>query len=119
MKQPLDIDTVERDGAVILVAAGEIDLSTAPLFEEKLLAAEATSATTVIVDLEHVSFMDSTGLKVLIKHALSEVNGVRVRVTPGSAQVRRLFEITGLLQRVSLEPPDADRQPLNPPSDDR
>jgi anti-sigma B factor antagonist len=111
VKRPLHIDTVERDGAVILVVAGEIDLSTAPLFEEKLLAAEATEATTVIVDLERVSFMDSTGLKVLLKHALTDANGGRVRVTPGSAQVRRLFEVTGLLGRVSFESPGANWQP--------
>ena len=117
MKRPLEIDTVERSGAVILLVAGEIDLSTAPLFEEKLLAAEATEATTVVIDLERVSFMDSTGLKVLIKHAVPEAGGGRVRVTPGSAQVRRLFGITGLLQRVSFESPGATWQPPGPSPD--
>jgi anti-sigma B factor antagonist len=109
VKRPLDIDTVEREGAVIVFVEGEIDLATAPLFDEKLVAAEATGARTVIVDLERVSFMDSTGLKILIKHALAEANGGRVHVTPGSAQVRRLFEITGMLQRVSFVSPDASR----------
>ena len=82
---------VERNGAVILLVAGEIDLSTAPLFEEKLLAAEATEATTVVVDLEHVSFIDSTGLRVLIKHAVPEAGRSRARhsgVRAGAPAVR-------------------------------
>ena len=109
----MDIDTVERDDAVILVVAGEIDLATAPMFEERLLAAEATDATRVIIDLDRVSFTDSTGLKVVIAHALSEANRNRVRMTPGSAQVRRLFEITGLLERVSFASPGTDQQSPN------
>jgi len=117
MRPSLDIETVERDGTVILVVAGEIDLATAPLFEEKLIAAEATEAAAVIVDLERVSFMDSTGLKVLVTHALSEANGDRVHVTPGSAQVRRLFELTGVLERVSFVSPAAGPAPPNPPRD--
>jgi len=96
MKPSFDIDIVERGDAVILILDGEVDLATASLLEEKLSVVEAQEATNVIVDLDRVSFMDSTGLQVLIAHTLAKQNGSRVRLTKGSAQVQRLFEVSGL-----------------------
>jgi anti-sigma B factor antagonist len=96
MKPSFDIDIVERDDDVILILDGEIDLATASLLEEQLVAVEAQHAASVIVDLDRVSFMDSTGLQVLIAHTLSNRNGHQVRLTKGSPQVQRLFEVSGL-----------------------
>jgi anti-anti-sigma factor len=96
MKPSFDIDIVERGDAVILILDGEIDLTTASLLEEKLSVVEAQEATNVIVDLDRVSFMDSTGLQVLIAHTVAKQNGSRVRLTKGSPQVQRLFEVSGL-----------------------
>lgn len=92
----MNIEIVERDGSVILLVDGEIDIATAPQLDEALARAEATEATAVVVDLDRVGFIDSTGLHVLLKYALmSSQNGQRLRLTKGSPQVRRLFEISG------------------------
>jgi anti-anti-sigma factor len=96
MKPSFDIDIVERGDTVVLILDGEIDLATASVLEEKLALVEAQEATNVIVDLDRVSFMDSTGLQVLIAHTLAKQNGTRVRLTRGSPQVQRLFEVSGL-----------------------
>jgi anti-sigma B factor antagonist len=96
MEVPLNIDVVERDGSLVLIVEGELDISTAPMLDQELERAEAGDAGTLLVDLDRVVFIDSTGLHVLIKHAkLSSENGGRLRLTKGSRQVRRLFEITG------------------------
>lgn len=93
---PFDIDIAERDGSLVLTVRGEIDITTAPLLEEELGRAAATDAVGILVDLDQVSFMDSTGLHVLIKYAASSgQTGQRFHLTRGSAQVRRLFEISG------------------------
>ncbi len=98
--QPFEIDIIERDDAIVLVVAGEIDIATAPVLEQRLTEAEASSTKTVIVDLDRVSFMDSTGLQVLVAHAMSETNGHRVRLTKGSSQVQRLFAVSGMVDHL-------------------
>jgi anti-sigma B factor antagonist len=104
--QPFEIEIIERDDAVVLVVEGEIDIATAPLLEQRLTEAEAGDAPQLIVDLDRVSFMDSTGLQVLVAHTLSETNGRRIRLTAGSPQVQRLFTVSGMadhLPFVSLD----------------
>jgi anti-sigma B factor antagonist len=90
---PLTIDTVGRDGSLVLVVEGELDIATSHLLDEALTRALSTDALSIVVDLHGVSFIDSTGLHVLIKHA--EESRPRVRLTKGSPQVQRLFELSG------------------------
>jgi anti-sigma B factor antagonist len=104
--QPFEIEIIERDDAVILVVEGEIDIATAPLLEQRLTEAEAGDAAQLIVDLDRVSFMDSTGLQVLVAHTLSETNGRRIRLTPGSPQVQRLFTVSGMVDHLPFVSPD-------------
>ena len=91
---PLKIDSVERSGSLVLVLEGEIDITTAHLLDEALADAVSSDAVRIVVDLRRVSFMDSTGLHVLIKHAGQEDGCPRIRLTKGSPQVQRLFELT-------------------------
>jgi anti-sigma B factor antagonist len=106
MKPTFDIEIVERDDAVVLILDGEVDLATASVLEQNLASVEARQVASVIVDLDRVSFMDSTGLQVLIAHTLSNQNGTRVRLTKGSPQVRRLFEVSGLLDHLPFVSPN-------------
>jgi anti-sigma B factor antagonist len=104
--QAFEIEIIERDDAVVLVVEGEIDIATAPLLEQRLTEAEAGDAPRLIVDLDRVSFMDSTGLQVLVAHTLSETNGRRIRLTKGSAQVQRLFTVCGMADHLPFVSPD-------------
>jgi anti-sigma B factor antagonist len=104
--QPLEIEIIERDDAVALMVVGEIDIATAPLLEQRLREAEAADAARLIVDLDRVSFMDSTGLQVLVAHAMSETNGRRIRLTKGSPQVQRLFTVSGMAEHLPFVAPD-------------
>jgi anti-sigma B factor antagonist len=104
MEPTFGIEIVQRDDAVVVVVIGEVDIATAPVLEQRLTEAEARDATSVIVDLDRVSFMDSTGLQVLVAHALSKDNGNRLFLTRGSAQVQRLFTISGMLDHLPFMP---------------
>ncbi len=94
---PLRIDTVQRGGSLALVVQGELDMATSPLLDEALARARATDAASIVVDLRAVSFIDSSGLHVLIRHARAE-DGARVRLTKGSPQTQRVFELSGALE---------------------
>jgi anti-anti-sigma factor len=96
-EKPLRIDTVGRDGSLVLVVEGELDIATSPWLDEALVRARETSAARIVVDLHAVSFIDSTGLQVLIKHARGEGGRAPVLLTEGSPQAQRLFELSGAL----------------------
>jgi len=92
----IDIDIVERDGVVVVALEGEVDLCAAPELEATLNRVAAGPASSIVVDLDRVSFMDSAGVHVLLQFSLAHGNGTRLTLTRGSRQVRRLFEVTGV-----------------------
>lgn len=96
MRPVFDVDIVKRNGELTVVVSGEIDLATGTELDAALTRAEATDARTIIVDLERVTFMDASGLGVLVRHASLEGNADRLRITPGPPQVQRLFDLSGL-----------------------
>ena len=93
------IEVVDDDEALIVRVKGELDLATSPLLDERLKLAEAADAAKLLVDVDQVEFMDSTGLHVLLEHVLLG-NGTRYSVTRGSPQVRQLFEVAGVADRL-------------------
>src|SRR5438046_1667811 len=90
VSRPLFIDTVQLQGGVRIVVAGELDLASAAEFGAALAEDDLHE-----IDLSEVTFMDSSALRVLI-----EAQQTADRPTPvivaASAQVRRLLKVTGL-----------------------
>jgi len=103
----IGIDIVEYDDLVVIAVEGEVDLSAAGVFEESLAIAEATDAATIVVDLDRVTFMDSSGVHVLLQFLVPDDNRARLRLTRGSPQVRRLMEVTGVRRYLSFGSPPA------------
>ena len=87
----------DGDGAVgVLRATGELDAFAVPDLEGAF--AEVVALDRVVVDLEGVSFLDSTALGTLV-HQVRRVqaqDGVEVRVVLPDGTARRIFEITTL-----------------------
>jgi anti-anti-sigma factor len=83
-------------GGTMLVLCGELDLKTASIAEEALADAEQ-SHDLIALDLRQLSFMDSTGLRLIVvaQHRAREL-GHRLVIVEGSPWVQRLFEVTGL-----------------------
>jgi anti-sigma B factor antagonist len=82
-------------GASIVALAGELDLSTISRMETALLE-QLRQRPAVLVDLSTLSFIDSSGLGILIR-AFRSANGTPVSflIAPGS-QVERVFRIAGV-----------------------
>ncbi len=90
----------EREGEVhIIELIGELDLDGAPQLEESLREAEAGDATSIVVDLGRLEFIDSTGLRLLVMAAERAPDG-RFSLLRGPKQVHRVFEITDLVDRL-------------------
>lgn len=93
----LSLSTYARDAHMVVEVAGEIDVYTAPRLREQLVELSAEGHHHLVIDLEGVEFLDSTGLGVL-------VGGLkRVRAHEGSLQIvctrdrlLKIFRITGL-----------------------
>jgi anti-sigma B factor antagonist len=83
------------DGTSVVTIAGELDLSTIPKMQGPLLE-QIAQRPGVLVDLSGLSFIDSSGIGVLIQ-ACRNANGtpMHVLIGPGS-QVERIFSITGV-----------------------
>src|SRR5688572_13789403 len=93
----LEVKVVHEGPASIARVAGEIDLVSAPTFEERLRdAASGTGA--LIVDLTDVTYLDSSALACLHRVLLGcRERRTELRVVTGAAGVsKRLLAITGL-----------------------
>jgi anti-sigma B factor antagonist len=91
-------ELTDRAGSGALVrVAGEVDIETSPVLEVHLQAVADEGQTSVTVDLTEVSFLDSTGLSVLIG-ALKRCQGAggELRLVAPQPNVMRVLEITGL-----------------------
>ena len=100
----LRIETASTGTRVELSLAGELDLVSAPKLESELMAVESLDAGDLLIDLEHVQFVDSSGLRVLLgARRRSDATGHRLRMRHVRGQPRRLFEIAGVLEQFSFE----------------
>lgn len=93
----LSLDTRTVADRTVLEVGGEIDVYTAPRLRERLLELVSAGTQHIVVDMERVEFLDSTGLGVL-------VGGLkRIRAQGGSLvlvcdqeRILKIFRITGL-----------------------
>ena len=85
------------DQTHLIAVRGEVHVSTAPEFSERLNDAIAGGKTGVVIDMTGVDFIDSTGLSVLL-NALRRVTRQQgtLALAVSNPTVLRLFEITRL-----------------------
>jgi anti-sigma B factor antagonist len=109
IRMDLDLNVREEGSYSVLEVAGEIDVYTAPKLREKLIELVNEGKFHLVVDLEKVDFLDSTGLGVL-------VGGLkRVRNHDGSLElvctqdkILKIFRITGLTKVFPIHASVAD-----------
>jgi anti-anti-sigma factor len=89
------------DGCRTLVLSGELDLTSSWLLDHPLLQIRANGAKSFTLDLSGLTFIDSTGVRaILAARGLCAARGCEFVVIPGSAQVQRLFEASGLADQL-------------------
>ena len=85
----------ERNGAVVLRLAGELDLYNADEIRNALTAAIDGGAPRIVIDMSGVDFVDSTALGVLIE-ARSKLGYDGVLLAAPQLETRRTLEVSGL-----------------------
>jgi anti-sigma B factor antagonist len=111
--QPPDSFSCERgrDGNTAWVRpVGELDLDTAPQLEEELASVRVDGASRLVLDLRRLTFMDSTGLRLVIRwDTVAQDEGFEFAIVPGSDVVQRVIRLTGMDDKLTVtEPPAAD-----------
>jgi anti-sigma B factor antagonist len=102
---PFSIDRVDQPGGpVLLRLRGELDVHGAPVLRGQLLDL-LPGRPPLVVDLQALDFMDSSGLAVLLElRSRARQNGWNVSVRGARGRVRELLERTGTLALVEAEP---------------
>ena len=95
--ESLDLRVVEDDDGADVSVRGEVDIHTCSQLEQVLTNLAEKGMRTVAIDLRHVGFIDSSGLRALVvaHKALQDQGGSLVVANP-SASTARLLEVTGL-----------------------
>ena len=82
---------------------GELDIAAADDFEAALEELERNGPQRILLDMRGLSFLDSTGLRALLAaDTRARGAGRRLIILQGPEAVRRVFEITGLEERLEL-----------------
>ena len=95
----LKIAVEEKDDTMVLRLDGEVDVYTAPKLKSRLIDLVDQGKFKIVVDLEKVAFMDSSGLGVLVgglKRVRSHDGAISLICS--QENILKIFRITGLVK---------------------
>jgi anti-anti-sigma factor len=100
------VNTSTKGETVHIVVSGEIDLGNAAALETELRAAVADQPRAVSVDLTDLTYLDSTGIRILfaIASLLKPLQVMMKLIVPLDSPIRRLIELSGLGSFACLRP---------------
>ncbi len=105
----LSLETRQEGGRTIIEVGGEIDVYTAPRLRDKITELVSDGSYDLVVDMEKVDFLDSTGLGVLVG-GLKKVrahNG-SMRLICNQERLLKIFRITGLAKVFAIHGSQAE-----------
>ena len=101
----LALSTTAQGERTIVHVGGEIDVYTAPVLRRRLDEPIHGGCRDLVVDLSRVTFLDSTGLGVLVgRLKLIRSQGGRMRFVGATDRVLKVFTITGLDRVLEMFP---------------
>jgi anti-sigma B factor antagonist len=105
----------DQPGQTVVTAAGEVDAFTAPLLEACLCTqARRRGVRELVVDLRQVTFLGAAGVALLARvRWRCQARGARLVLRCGGRRsVLRPLKLTGLADRVIIDPGDAPSDPV-------
>ena len=105
----LSIDTRHEDGNTIIEVGGEIDVYTAPKLRDKITELVGNGNYNLVIDMEKVDFLDSTGLGVLVGGMKKvRAHDGSMRLICNQERLLKIFRITGLAKVFVIHGSQAD-----------
>lgn len=103
----LDMTMTKTADATVVILTGELDISEAPRVERELEAIQNERPRCVVIDLRNLTFMDSSGLRLIISaYQRLDAAGAKLQLIPGPDAIQRIFSVTRLDERLEfVEPP--------------
>ena len=99
----LDLSTDVSDGVAHVRLSGELDISSADKVEQELERVDPEASKAVVLDLRELSFMDSTGLRLILEtERRTREHGRRFALVRGPHAVQRVFDVTRLDERLDF-----------------
>lgn len=99
--EPFSVEIRPDRQRVFVVPRGELDLATAPAVEAEIEELVARGFDAIVVDLRAVTFVDSSGVHLLLRQSARP--DVRLTVIDGPKPVRRVFELAGVRDALPFE----------------
>ena len=99
----MQIETTPGSDRYVITVSGEVDLATSPDLDAAIIAGLDSGAGSLVVDLTDVSFMDSSGLGVIVrglKRCREADKDLDLVIT--NERVLKVFGITGLDQVIPI-----------------
>jgi anti-sigma B factor antagonist len=112
MNDPRPQLTIKREVVTdrwTLWLTGELDLASTGVLDTTIAELCADGASRILLEMADLVFMDSTGVRsLLVGHELCSVNGCEMLIGSVSPQVARLFEVSGLGEKLPRRVSTAD-----------
>lgn len=97
----LEIEAVRDGDLFVITLIGELDVGGVERVTQALLEAQTSDATQILVDLGALTFISSSGVRLLLEaDGRLRADGRTLRMTRGPADVQRVFELSGLEDRM-------------------
>jgi anti-anti-sigma factor len=94
--EPFRCEVSGEHGTATVHAVGALDVATVPVLDSQLAELRDAGIRRLILDLRGLDFMDSTGLRCILKYdAEARLDGFSIELIHGPHAVRRVFELTG------------------------
>ena len=104
--RPFEVHVSSGSEGVRVAPAGEIDLATARQLQERIDALLG-GCTRLVLDLGDVTFMDSTGVRLVLELVRAAArDGWELAVTRVPHAVHRVFELSGVLDAIPQRDPE-------------
>ncbi len=101
----MEIETQDIGNAFLVHVSGEVDMSNSPTVRETLIDLTEQKVRAIVVNLEKVTYMDSSGIATLVE-GLQEANsyGGKFRLASLSPKVMQVFELARLTDVFEIFP---------------
>lgn len=91
------------NGRMVVAVTGELDLAVAGRLDSELEQLGVAPSGTLVIDLSGLEFMDSSGLRVLVRaHQRSEEQGFRLVLVRGPEPIQRVLNLTGVDEQFEI-----------------